>query len=73
MVRFRQGLIRPAGALVPRLGAVAHELFNHPGCFNGVFVLPDPDGEAACRSELSIGVAVATGDAAELSNATSWC
>jgi hypothetical protein len=54
------------GALVPRLGAVAHELFKHPGCFKGVFVLQDPDGEPACRSELSIGVAVATGDAAEL-------
>jgi hypothetical protein len=42
------------------------ELFNRPGRFNGIFVLPNPDDQPTHCGELSIGVAVAAGDAAEL-------
>ncbi len=48
-------------ARLPRRGSVAHELFNRPGRFNGIFVLPDSDCSPACRGELGIGVAVAAG------------
>jgi hypothetical protein len=46
--------------------SVAHELFYRLGGFDRIFVLPDPDGEPASPGELSVGVAVATGDAAKL-------
>src|SRR5688500_4643391 len=38
-------------------------LFYRPGPFAGIFVRPDPDCGPARRSESSVGVAVATGDA----------
>jgi hypothetical protein len=54
---------------VPQLApgdSFSHELFDHQGRLEWIFVLPDSDREPACRGELDFGVAVAASDAAEL-------
>jgi hypothetical protein len=64
-VQVPLGHARPAEG-VRSGGSVAYELFDRPGRFAGIFVLPDCDCGPARRGEMGVGVQVTTGDATEL-------
>ena len=48
-----------ASSIADRGGSIAHELFDFPGCFNGVLVLPDPHDPPAVGLQARNGVAIA--------------